>query len=1606
MREARIARQRERYPELEIANFDEMFAADAATRLRTNSPLTQFGRDAEDLAVRNLPTDDERRPEALQSFQDTYLGRSLADPDAPQDKPFVPRVPDSPRLPEGFIPLQPVPQSPVAPRVPAPGGRGGTVPFTPFAPEPERPFHARLASGIADLVTGIPERKERAGESIRIGAEEFSAVDFNAQLALDFASSPVTRDDPGPLGPAAQILRGGLAAGAGVDPKPFLEHPLAPVSGREFLELILRSQSFNEVGLADIGLGEDTTPRLVNELIEALAPINFVIAGSGAGAAAAIRQAAAQRGRSPTAKRAMEAFAGAIEPFAGRGAPALGREIAADVGFQEAFAATEGAPAPVRFAAGLAGGLAGGFSPEILKAPGRLPISAGLSLEDIGGDLDNARAALLEGVQQEIRIRGTAVEELTAGRAAQALGIEERAAEGARLGLTGTELAEFTRSGARVGTIRQTFAAPIELTARQSDAMSDELTRLRSDGDLEWFEFLQAGTALSRLQEGAGLRQFELDAPWLPLLLGDDAASALRQVPPVPRVEPTGPLGKRVAIPETDLPAARPALLEGLSGPDVPTAGLPGQPQLTAAAEAAPVPGRFPQAPTGPLGERVPVPDVEPLGVRGSLPGGEAPSALGPTVRVPETFPPPFGKLELERQKVIREFNDADEVLRRTLSRENEAAITKQLNARTRAEARAARQGFNLTEALESRHPNSEVLLDRVRTLMNQPVTGTPRGDIPVGESGRAVGPRGTPPTPRVPVELQEDVLKTIDLWLSGTEARLAHETAESAHLVRSIQAQLNGQLESPLLTMAVYRRTVLAEMLTNQGVESQVARRMADVLMDEQLGLRLGDGFLEIRTARRPARTRVRNRIRAETGEQFVDDTTDEFRQQVDQELADVFTDRLGAGAVAQEKHINDQLAQLNTGQGWQKVDDFVQASKNTQFGLWDVGVFGLQVPTAVNRGGVSLLAKMIDDALAVLHLPNARSLYTESFLPKQAQYASMGVDQSARAAVYEAGNPSLIGLLGGKPGRAIDRPLIRIADAMTEFQFGTVLGAVRNAAYEGTLALIHVAGLAAKKFNVPGNYDVTDPLVPQTAAAFANHTGSSALPALRGNRNVAERILTTSSRMFRARVNHITLAAKLLTPQASAAERVLAATTIVSSVAYTLAFAKFVNEIVGLTPFEMDPSKPGFGLITVPDPIGDGVRVIDTEPQDSVNRAFMRSIRALKEGDPQLAAQAWARVWYGSASIVGRVPTTAFGYGYEPGVGFREGDMTTQGQIENLLPIPPIFQFLHEEGLNTFGATLEVGAIGNFPEGSYGQGNRLLMEAGIDPAPLTNRERKQALADLGVLHEISSLQREELEDRAERGDREAEALLVKYDKQDELFRIFEDVQENGGGKPGYRARRREAAREFAIISNTYDAIWRGFAESDNEVQRLAGERYELRDQATTGTETDFDTLEELEAVFDAALDPTVREDVMAYINAIDPEANPWEQEYDLLQVTLADQGWYEIDSVLWSELTTTFPDEIQGARSFYEFREQEQQRIREEAQGAGFTPGEVEGVVRSQWASNIINQTRTDERRERRGSWAIASQRNLELAAQASEWGLWAPPDDIEDAFSRLTE
>lgn len=536
-----------------------------------------------------------------------------------------------------------------------------------------------------------------------------------------------------------------------------------------------------------------------------------------------------------------------------------------------------------------------------------------------------------------------------------------------------------------------------------------------------------------------------------------------------------------------------------------------------------------------------------------------------------------------------------------------------------KAEARS-----RAAQELKANGPTEDALMAKVDELLN---TETRTLDLPGNPTVKAAKPQ---------------VRAVIDQWLQGNRDILDNMGPEGSQILQNVNAQLSGNVADSYLTAALTRRNILADSLRRSwgepadaaaGIErDKIISKTVDALFQRELKIRYGNTVPD---------------------------------------------------------HVKDLLkttASLPYDESLGALSTLTQRAKNTMFGVMDVGVFGVQGLNAIRRGGIPLFASMINRGLAAAHMPNVATTYADSMLPKQIQYGLDGVAQGAvtgafsrRQGAKEVG--SLFQYLGPL-GRAVDRPYMAAADKMSQVQFGTVLGGLRNAAYEGDLVMAHLLG-----------QDIMKPSVRRVAAGNANAIGSFAQSALRKSRAQKESVLLVSAPMMRARINSITQMAKVFGPKANPTERIVGAMMIASTVGYTLATGKLLNDWIGVGDFEFDPSKPGFGQIT----LSNGT-VISTVPQGSVERAFSRSIRAIAETDPTAAAKAWSDMYLGSAGPVPRVGLAAADVGYQPGAGYKYGDLGGN-KVLNLVPLPPVLQSrlnnqdqsldqfaLGEVGVNTF--------------------------------------------------------------------------------------------------------------------------------------------------------------------------------------------------------------------------------------------------------------------------------------------------------------------------------
>jgi len=559
----------------------------------------------------------------------------------------------------------------------------------------------------------------------------------------------------------------------------------------------------------------------------------------------------------------------------------------------------------------------------------------------------------------------------------------------------------------------------------------------------------------------------------------------------------------------------------------------------------------------------------------------------------------------------------------------------------------AVREGLKMAEkeTLRQVGPSEDVLLERAQALLRG--EGGPSSEVALDLPGA--------PTVR---KVSQEVEQAIDIWLQGNRELLDNMGPEGSQIIANFNAQLTGNVADSYLSAALSRRNILAEAL--RATWGEVPDEAAAIQRDKIIG-RVAEALFQ-----------------RELKIRYPEGVPDRITELMKTTRSLPYDESLGA------------------------VSTFSQRAKNSMFGVLDIGVFGVQGLNAIRRGGVPLFAAMINRSLAAMHMPHVATMYADTMLSRQVQYGLDGVKQGAVTGAFaktqgrqEVG--SMFSYLG-PIGRAVDRPYIAVADRLSQWQFGTVLGGLRNAAYEGDLVMARMLG-----------QDISKASVRRAAAANANAIGSFAESALRKSRAQKEGVAFLSAPMTRARVNQITQMANLIKPTANSTERILAATTIISTVGYTLAVGKLLNDYIGIGDFEFMPDKPGFGQITT----ATG-RVIDVIPQDSVERAFAKSIAAILNEDPTEAAKAWGNVALGSAGPFPRTGAAAFNVGYEPGRGYRYGDMggDLKDRLLNLAPIPPMANSAIRGKVDALGSPLEALGITNFQESAYAKASRIFEQ------------------------------------------------------------------------------------------------------------------------------------------------------------------------------------------------------------------------------------------------------------------------------------------------------
>ncbi len=546
--------------------------------------------------------------------------------------------------------------------------------------------------------------------------------------------------------------------------------------------------------------------------------------------------------------------------------------------------------------------------------------------------------------------------------------------------------------------------------------------------------------------------------------------------------------------------------------------------------------------------------------------------------------------------------------------------------------------------------------------------------------------------------------------WLRINEALLEGVSSEMGGFFAATKAVVTGQLPDSFLSYLSQRRAILATILSRMMPnDPQLVGKITNELMEAELRRRYG--------------------------------------ADVPQKVRDIL-------AVTKR-------APYEEGLGW--VETLVQRTKNTMFGI-DIGVFMIQGQAALRNGGPPLAAGFVNRMLAAARLPHVAVALADESLPRWSRYLLNGVHQGVSPSAVRAEQGTIFRYLpdisvGPVSLRGVtDVPLSAVTEALNQLQFGVILTGMRNLTFEGNLVMAHLLGR-----------NLQDAKTIATLADSANAITSFAWTALRAGRATAERTLLISPSMTRAQVSRVLQMAKIISPTATATERMVAASMISSWALFTLGVGKLVNDHVGVGEFIFDPTKPGFGLIN----LRNG-RTINLFPQATLVKAIGKSFTAIMEGDPDLAKRAWISMGVGRASVVGSAVGLIFDTGYQPGVGFRVGDLpsTTKSVLLNLAPIPPVIEEVITSGVSAFGIISELAGTSQFETSPFtelriaweaSRGTRGIPDREFNPetdfaiaeqdsrlAPIVERSRERGV-EAGFPSAVAAQERDELRSQLE---------------------------------------------------------------------------------------------------------------------------------------------------------------------------------------------------------------------------------------------------------------
>ncbi len=370
--------------------------------------------------------------------------------------------------------------------------------------------------------------------------------------------------------------------------------------------------------------------------------------------------------------------------------------------------------------------------------------------------------------------------------------------------------------------------------------------------------------------------------------------------------------------------------------------------------------------------------------------------------------------------------------------------------------------------------------------------------------------------------------------------------------------------------------------------------------------------------------------------------------------------------------------------------VVDVAATFKNTVFGPLDIGVAGIQGLKALVTGGVQLFANGVVRSLSLLRIAPARhfrEVMESGKLPLLTKMANNGLHLGLGPSAVTPGRGTIVKYIPFV-GKHIDKPLSAFIDGKTRLEFGMALNWMRVQLAEGNLLMLHMTGR-----------DINDPKVWKTAMDWANTMTGASRGAQTPGRRSLETASLTSFQMTRSEMATLGGIAKAAAT-GSTEERVLASMTLASVGAMVYGLGSAVNMAFGNGPVEFDPRKGDWATIGV---VGQNVPII---PQRGLVRAIAKSMTALEDADFEKTAQIWAQYVLSKQGpgITGPAANLA-GFGFDPNVGFRTGDLPAKYRFLNALPMPPLVSSLvmEEDSRNATSAGFQFAGFNPFPASRF---------------------------------------------------------------------------------------------------------------------------------------------------------------------------------------------------------------------------------------------------------------------------------------------------------------